>query len=129
MVKTCKSGYILRKGYTRKAYTKKTGAHVSATRVPASCIRDIGNPGKGLSGTTGIGKLKEGDLSSFGYSANKTSRARHVALNAAIKKFGPLSVYRKLNAVAVYTKRTSPRKSKTFLEDRSYVGKKYGYKY
>jgi hypothetical protein len=96
--------------------------------VPATCIRDVGTPGKGLKGSKGIGTLKKGDLTSFGYSSDKTERSRHIALNAAIKKYGPLSVYRKLNAISVYTRQTSPMKSKIFLEDRAYVGKKHGYK-
>ena len=128
MTKTCKSGFILRKGYSRRAYTKKTGAHVSAAKVPASCIRDVGAPGKGLRGAPGIGTLKKGELERFGYNATKTARSRHVSLKAAMKCYGPLSVYRKLNAVAVYTKRSSPSKSKIFLEDRAYVGKLVGYK-
>lgn len=125
MAKTCKSGEILRKGYTRRAYTKKTGTRVESTTVPASCILDIGAVGKI---NNGIGTLKKGALEQFGYSVTKTEKSRHAALNAAINMYGPLSVYRKLNAVAVYTKRTSPAKSKRFLEDRAYVGKKYGYK-
>lgn len=89
----------------------------------------MGNPGKGLpGGEPGIGKLKEGELSKFGYSFGKTARSRHTAINAATKKHGALSVYRKLNALAVYTKNTSPGTSKKALADRNYVGKKHGYK-
>jgi Family of unknown function (DUF5771) len=128
MAKTCKSGHILRKGYTRKSYTRKTGAHVKRAHVSAACIPDVGASGKGLRGSKGIGTLKKGELAQFGYSASKTARSRHTALNAAIKKYGPLSVYRKLNAVAVYAKRTSPSTSKVFLRDRAFVGKKVGYK-
>ena len=115
MTKTCKSGYILRKGYTRK----------TGTRVRPACIADLGARGKG---PRRIGTLKKGKLAQFGYSARKSARARHAALNAAVKKYGPLSVYRKLNAVAVYTKRTAPSASKVFLQDRAFVGKKVGYK-
>jgi len=125
MAKTCKSGYILRKGYTRKAYTKKTGTHVAESVVSASCIPDVGSPGKGV---PGIGKLKKGELTELGYSTEKSDRSRHIAINVAVKKYGPLSVYRKLNAVAVYTRKTSPEKSKIFLKDRAYIGEKHGFK-
>jgi len=125
MAKTCKSGMILRKGYHRRSYTKKTGVRVKPAYVPSACITDVGAIGKGM---PGIGPLKKGELTSLGYSTSKTARSRHIALNAAIKKYGPLSTYRKLNAIAVYTKRTSPAISKKILEDRAYVGKKVGYK-
>ena len=75
-----------------------------------------------------IGKLEKGGLTKFGYSTHKTARTRHTALNAATKKHGALSVYRKLNALAVYTKRTSPSTSKKAKADRNYIGKKHGYK-
>ena len=127
---SCPKGTIRRKAYHRKGYTKKTGVRVSAARVPSACIADVGAPGKGVQGTglPGIGPLKKGELEAVGYSRSKSARARHTALNAAIKKYGGLSTYRKLNAVAVYTKRTSPAASKTFKADRNYVGRKLGYK-
>jgi hypothetical protein len=105
----------------RKSYTKKNGVHVKGT-----CVKDMGKPGKGF--PNGIGKLHEGELSSVGYSLTKKAVSRHRALNKATKKYGPLSVYRKLNALSVYTKRTSPVKSKTAKADRNYVGRKHGYK-
>jgi len=107
-----------RKSYTRKAYTRKTGARVAATRVvPTSCVRGYHGPGKG------IGKLKKGELTQFGYSTSKTARSRHLALNAATKKYGKLSVFRKLNALATYTKRRSPATSKRALADRAFIKK------
>jgi hypothetical protein len=86
----------------------------------------MGKPGKGF--PNGIGKMKEGVLSSVGYSLTKKAISRHRALNKATKKYGALSVYRKLNALSVYTKRTSPIKSKTAKADRNYLGRKHGYK-
>ena len=71
-----------------------------------------------------IGKLRKGELTQFGYSTSKTARSRHIALNQATKKYGRLSVFRKLNALAVYTKRRSPKTSKRALSDRTFVGKK-----
>lgn len=125
VMRTCKSGHVLRKGYTRKGYTRKTGTHVSASRVPAACIPDVGASGKGFKGPgKGIGKLRKGDLSQFGYSPGKSTRSRHIALNAATRKYGALSVFRKLNALATYTKRTSPSTSRRALSDRSFLQKK-----
>jgi hypothetical protein len=112
----CPSGKI-----HRKSYTKKNGVHVKG-----ACIKDMGKAGKGF--PNGIGKLHEGELSDVGYSFTKKPILRHRALNKATKKYGPLSVYRKLNALSVYTKRTSPKTSKTAKADRNYLGRKYGYK-
>jgi hypothetical protein len=76
----------------------------------------------------GIGKLKKGELGQYGYSTTAKATSRHRAINKATRKYGPLSVYRKLNALAVYTKNTSPKTSKTVKADRNYIGRKFGYK-
>jgi|LakMenEpi03Aug12_release.lakeMendotaPanAssembly.Ray.scaffolds.fasta_scaffold3034545_1 hypothetical protein len=75
-----------------------------------------------------IGKLKKGELGQYGYSMKATSLSRHRAINKATLKYGALSIYRKLNAIAVLTKNTSPRTAKVALSDRNYIGKKHGYK-
>lgn len=72
----------------------------------------------------GIGSLGKGDLSSLGYSVTSKAKTRRAAVNKAIKKYGKLSTLRKLNAVAVYTRRTSPAKSRVFKSDVRYVQKK-----
>jgi hypothetical protein len=116
---SCPAGTIRRKSYTRK----------NGVSVKASCVKDVGKPGKGFAGPgKGIGKLKKGQLSSLGYSISKTARSRHAALNKATRKYGPLSIYRKLNALAVYTKNTSPTTSKTAKADRNWIGANHGYK-
>lgn len=118
---------IRRNAYFRKAYTRKTGTHVKGTRVPARMIRDVGAPGKWRAEhmrAPGIGSLGKGDLSSLGYSVTSKAKTRRAAVNKAIKKYGKLSTLRKLNAVAVYTRRTSPAKSRVFKSDVRYVQKK-----
>lgn len=119
------SGRIRRRGYTRKAYTRKSGITVRGSRVPSGLIRDVGAPGKGLKGGPGIGKLQKGLMSSLGYNVNAKTKTRHQAVDRAVKKYGKLSTLRKLNAVAVYTRRTSPVKSRKFKADVKYVQKKY----
>lgn len=71
----------------------------------------------------GIGKLRKGDLITLGYHVSKTETARHRALNKAVRKYGPLSTFRKLNAVMIYSKESS--KSKTFKKDRNWIKKKF----
>ena len=111
---------IRRKGYTARRRGK-------TVRVRSARIRDVGAPGKGVMGTgaPGIGKLKEGQLSSLGYSVGQKASTRRRAVDRAVAKYGKLSALRKLNAVAVYTLRTSPKKSKTFKSDVRYIQKKY----
>jgi hypothetical protein len=121
MVSTRKHrGYIRRVAYTRKL---KNGKRV---RVPAAWIKNVGKPGKGYrgpNGSPGIGPLREGELSQFGYTnvVKKSARTRRVALKKAVAKYGSLSVRRKLQAVATYTKRTSPGASKVFKTDIAWI--------
>jgi hypothetical protein len=132
----CPKGYILRKGYTRrfrpsvktsgftvrrrgKVYTVRPKAN--AISVPASCIIDRGLPGKGPTEGEGIGKLRKGELIKYGYQYRLSDSNRERALNKAIKKYGALSVYRKLDAVAKLSLRTAPDASKIFSRDRNWV--------
>lgn len=111
-------GYIRRAAYTRKT---KSGKRV---RVPAGLIKNVGRPGKGYKGRgPGIGPLREGELSQFGYVnvVKKSSKTRRSALKKAVKKYGSLSVSRKLQAVATYTKSTSPAASKVFKSDIAWI--------
>jgi len=128
--KKCGKGYILRKGYTRRTKFRKSRSG-KRVRVNATCVKDRGLPGKGYQGKgPGIGKLREGELSQFGYSGvSKLSESqRHAALKKAIAQYGALDVWRKLNAVAVYTKHTSPVVSRVFKSDMAWIRSSYGSK-
>ncbi len=119
----CRRGTIKRSAYTRK--TRKSGR----IYVPASCIPNVGNPGKGLrTGGPGIGPLREGDLARFGYHdvVRMTAGQRHIALHRAVEKYGALTVFRKLNAVYVYTRNTAKASSRIFKTDRDWVKEHYG---
>lgn len=133
MVQDCPSGYILRKGYTRKfsknvkskGFTVRRKGTVYTVRpkaneimVSASCIKDRGLPGKG---PNGIGKLRKGELIKYGYQYRLSDANRHKALEKAIKQYGALSVYRKLDAVAKLSVRTAPDASKIFSKDRNWI--------
>ena len=114
--KRCPRGMIRRNSYTRSSTSGKK------TRVPSSCIKDVGVSGKGFQGEgPGIGQLKEGELSKFGYEHVAARTRRHAALTKAVKEYGWLTVFRKLNAVYVLTKNTSPAASIIFLRDRNWV--------
>jgi len=127
---------ITRKGYTRRShartsYSRKGHVHVrratvKRSHVPEGRIPDQGAPGKwaDLHGP-GIAITHPGSLSSVGYSVVSKPTRRHSALRKAVRKFGPLSTFRKLQAVGTYTRRTSKGRSKKFMADRNWVKKKY----
>jgi hypothetical protein len=75
----------------------------------------------------GIGKLRHGLLAKFGYShvTSLTQSQRHAALQKAVKAYGALSVFHKLNAIYVYSKKTAPISSKLFKTDRDWIGATY----
>jgi hypothetical protein len=109
----CPTGTIWRKSYRR-----------GRSRVAGNCIADVGAPGKG---SPGIGPLRVGDLSQFGYEhvTDMSAPRRHLALARAVAAFGALSVFRKLNAVYVYTRRTAPGSSRIFKTDRDWIKTHY----
>ena len=119
---SCPKGKIVRDAYVRIRLGQRQ-------YVPSSCIKDVGNPGKGIpSGAPGIGALRKGDLKRFGYSdvTSMSVARRHMALAAAVKAYGSLTVWRKLNAIYIYTRHTSPASSRAFKADRDWVKATYG---
>ena len=126
----CPPGMIVRDGYTRKGFTRKTGTRVATIRVPSSCIKSRGLPGKTkdlYKDGKGIGPLKKGELGEHGYHNVKELgvRKRRLALRPAIAEFTALSIFRKLGAIRTYLKRTSPDASRIYLEDQRWVRKTF----
>jgi hypothetical protein len=70
-----------------------------------------------------IGPLKKGSL--MGYNTHMKAPARRKTLRKVVAKVGPLSTFRKLNAVAVFTKRTAPKTSRKMKADRKWVKKNF----
>jgi hypothetical protein len=73
--------------------------------------------------------LNKGELDKFGYSNVKlmTETQRHAALVKAMDAYGKLSVFRKLNAIYVLTRNTSPASSKIFKADRDWIKARFGF--
>ncbi len=93
-------------------------------RVPSRKVKDMGARGKwAAKHGPGIGELTPGGL--MGYSPSMSKTARHTKLRKVVKSKGALSTFRKLNALATYTKRTAKGKSKTAKADRNWVKKTY----
>ena len=111
-------GKILRKGY----YATRRGTKFY---VRSSPMVDRGESGKwtAVHKSRGIGPLKKGTL--LGYSSSASIPTRRSTLKNVVRKYGPLSTFRKLNAVSIYTRRTAPSKSKTLKADRNWVKKTY----
>jgi hypothetical protein len=123
-IRACPKGYITRKAYVRVRNGKRTV-------VPASCVKDVGAAGKGLKqGGPGIGPLRQGELARFGYSgiAGLSVEARRSALKKAVAAYGSLTTWRKLNAVSIYTRRTSPKTSRAVKADMDWIRATYGLK-
>lgn len=121
-VTSCPPGKIVRTAYVSVRRGRRRF-------VPASCIPNVGAPGKGLpGGGPGIGALRKGDLAQFGYDkvTEMSVGRRHLALAAAVSAYGALSVWRKLNAVYIYTRRTAPASSRVFKADRDWIKSHYG---
>jgi hypothetical protein len=139
--KRCPKGQIARASYVRrissnvaqKGYTKKvrSGKIVTifpkqkSTFVKAACVKDVGKPGKLPAGAPQIGPLRKGELAKHGYSYKLPESVRRIALEKAVKEYGALNTYRKLNAVSKLTVRTSPTASSTFAADRNWIRSKY----
>jgi hypothetical protein len=92
--------------------------------VPAPSIFDLGAIGRWVSGP-GIGPLKKGDLSRYGYKSSAPRTLRRNALRKAVQTYGPTSTFHKVNALETYSKRTAPSRSKTYRADRNWVKKTF----
>jgi len=118
----CPPGKVRREGYTatrkKKTLIGRLLKRGTTYRVKASCVKDRSSSGV-------IGPLKKGDLTSKGYSATDSASQRHAAIAQAVGAYGRLSTLRKLNAIAVLNKTTSPSRAKTFKTDRDWVKKTY----
>ena len=134
----CPPGMIERKGYTRKysssvrtaGFTVERGGKTyrvypkkNATSVDPTCVKNTGKPGAGI--PRSIGPLRKGELAKFGYSFRKGGDTRRHALRQAVNEFGPLGVFRKLDAVTKLTTRTAPEASAIFKKDRNWIMSSY----
>jgi hypothetical protein len=123
---SCPPGKIRREGYIatrkKKSFIGRLLKRGTTYRVNATCVTDRGAPGKG---PVLIGPLRQGDLTSKGYSSKDSASQRHAALAKAVGAYGRLSTLRKLNAIAVLNKTTAPSRAKTFKTDRDWVKKTY----
>ncbi len=114
----------------RKSKTRKVSSGRALNPCPAAVRTTRKRTSRSLRNGPGIGPLRKGELTKYGYKnvAELSVADRHKALEKAIDEYGSLGVWRKLNAVAVYTKRTLPKLSKIFKEDMNWIRAKFGIK-
>lgn len=120
---------VMKKGYTVKRRDGKEYRIYPESKsvfVKPSCIKDKGEPGvKTPSPGEGIGLLRKGELKKHGYIYNESVADRHEALKKAIKEFGPLGVYHKLDAIVKLSKHSVPEASRVFKDDREWLRDNY----
>jgi hypothetical protein len=119
-----REGYLVRRaGKTVRIYPKTKRVYVKSR-----CIRDRGAPGKGVKpGSRSIVEqpLRKGELTRFGYHTSYPKQVRRNALSKAASHYGPLSLYRKLNAVAKLSAKQAPGAADIFARDREWVRRTY----
>ena len=91
--KKCSKDKILRKSYK----TKK------GIKVPPTCVKDMGKPGKGPK-LFEIPEEDKGLLGGFGYTLKKKHEDRVKAIKKAIKEYSILKILRHLNALRTLQK-------------------------
>ena len=103
---------------THRAYTR----HISGgtVRVKSSRIRNRGLPGKG---PYTLPPLSPGKL--YGYTVSANTPNRYKSLTFAMKSNSPLAVFRRLQILARYLKRTSPSARRTVLTNAAWVRTKF----
>ena len=115
---------IRRTAYIRSPYRRADGTYVKSVTVKSKCIKDRGTPGKG---PKLIKNLRKGTLSNFGYKNVRelSLPVRQKSLEYAVKKWGPMAVFRKLVAVRTLQKNTNPHIAKIFGNDARWIRERF----
>ncbi len=123
--KKCPKGYIMREGYKRDSYKShsKTGkkTSVKSSWTAPSCIKSV--TGKSKKGSKLITIIDKDVLGKYGYN-NITAMSqteRHKALRKAIKANKPLSIYRRLIAIATLNKNKDAKLYRTLRDDAAWI--------
>ncbi len=123
--KKCSKGEILREGYKKNSYKShsKTGRNISVSGswTKPACIKSV--TGKSKKGSKLITIMDKDVLGKYGYSNIKSlsKTERHSALRDALKKIKPLSVYRRLVALATLNKNKDEELFITLRKDADWI--------
>ncbi len=105
---------------TRKAYTRKDGTKVKASKK--YCIMDVGKPGRGKKLIPTSSKHL---LGAAGYDLSKSFAERKKAMDKVARKEGTLKVLRHLNAIR--NKTIVPANKTKLSRDVKYLSEKYSH--
>lgn len=125
MPKKCPKGYILKEGYKIEPHKShsKTGkvTNVKETWVKPTCVKS--QVGKSEKGQKLITIMEKDVLAKYGYDhvKNLNKRERATALRKAISEIKPLSVYRRLIALATLNKNKDEELYKILREDADWI--------
>jgi hypothetical protein len=101
-----------------RAYTRRISG--GTVRVKSTVIRNRGLPGRG---PYTLPPLSPGKL--YGYTVSANTPNRYKSLTFAMKSNSPLAVFRRLQILARYLKRTSPTARRTILGNAAWVRRKF----
>lgn len=129
----CPPGMIMRNPSVRKSFHRRSGTKVHSARIGATCIKDVGKPGKGK--MTIVLDPEDHYLSEFGYEqvSKLTKTQRMAALKRLMDYFIPIKgeqatmtyIIRALNARYVLNRNTNPKIAKIFKADQRTVSEMY----
>ena len=103
---------------SHRAYVRRIKG--GTVRVKSAMIRNRGLPGRG---PFILPVLTPGRL--YGYTVSASTNNRYKALQVAMNKNSPLAVFRRLQVLARYLKRTSPTAKRTVLMNAAWVRTKF----
>ena len=101
-----------------RAYTRRISG--GTVRVKSARVVNRGLPGKG---PYTLPPLSPGKL--YGYTVSANVPNRYKSLTFAMKSNSPLAVFRRLQILARYLKRTSPTAQRTVLKNAAWVRTKF----
>lgn len=104
----CDIGFILKKGYERRAYRRKDGTFVKATYVDPVCIHDKGIKGKLLDEFKPIHLSTKNELKPYGYVTKLKNYERLNALLRAAEKLSFKTVILRISALRTLQKNNPP---------------------
>lgn len=111
-----------RRSYSKKKYPrgsisrKKKSPIGKKIKARSRCVKS-----RSLRSRRVLPPLKKGSLTRFGYTVHESVEKRRSALRRALKAYGYSSLIKKLNAVKILTKNTSPTNSKIYGSDIKYL--------
>jgi hypothetical protein len=123
--KSCSKGYIIRDGYkvSRHKTHSKEGKLIEIKEhwVEPTCIKST--TGRSVKSPKLITILEKDVLKKYGYYNvnNLTKQERHKALANAIKDNKPLSIFRRVQALAILNKNKNPELDEKFKDDAKWI--------